>query len=40
MGQGVKLLVYGDYASFARPKLMVERVAYDMMTSICGAGKP
>ena len=32
MGYGIKLLVWGDRASFNRPEMKVERVTYDVMT--------
>lgn len=38
MGYGVKLLVWGDCASFNRPELKVERVSYDVMTPSAARG--
>lgn len=38
MGYGVKLLVWGDYASFNRPEMKVERVTYDVMTPSAARG--
>ncbi len=38
MGYGVKLLVWGDYASFNRPEMKVERVSYDVMTPSAARG--
>lgn len=32
MGYGVRLEVWGDYASFNRPEMKVERVSYEVMT--------
>lgn len=32
MGYGVKLEVWGEYASFNRPEMKVERVSYEFMT--------
>ncbi|MEW6587013.1 MAG: type I-C CRISPR-associated protein Cas5c [Nitrospirota bacterium] len=32
MAYGVKLLVWGQYASFTRPEMKVERVSYDVIT--------
>ena len=32
MAYGVKLLVWGKYASFNRPEMKVERVSYDVIT--------
>ncbi|MBT8419318.1 MAG: type I-C CRISPR-associated protein Cas5c [Gammaproteobacteria bacterium] len=32
MTQGVKLLVWGDYACWTRPEMKAERVSYDVMT--------
>lgn len=38
MGYGIKLLVWGDFASFNRPELKVERVSYDVMTPSAARG--
>lgn len=38
MGYGVKIKVWGDYASFNRPELKVERVSYDVMTPSAARG--
>lgn len=38
MAYGIKLLVWGEYASFNRPELKVERVTYDVMTPSAGRG--
>lgn len=38
MGYGVKLLVWGDYASFNRPEMKVERVTYDVITPSAARG--
>lgn len=38
MSYGVKLLVWGDYASFNRPEMKVERVTYDVMTPSAARG--
>ena len=38
MAYGVKLLVWGDYASFNRPEMKVERVSYDVMTPSAARG--
>lgn len=38
MTYGVKLLVWGDYASFNRPEMKVERVTYDVITPSAGRG--
>lgn len=38
MAYGVKLLVWGDYASFNRPEMKVERVTYDVITPSAGRG--
>jgi CRISPR-associated protein Cas5d len=38
MAYGVKLLVWGDYASFNRPELKVERVTYDVITPSAARG--
>ena len=38
MAYGVRLLVWGDYASFNRPEMKVERVSYDVMTSSAARG--
>lgn len=38
MAYGVKLLVWGDYASFNRPEMKVERVTYDVMTPSAARG--
>lgn len=35
---GVKLEVWGDYASFNRPEMKVERVSYDVMTPSAARG--
>ena len=32
MAYGIKLLICGDYASFNRPEMKVERVSYDVIT--------
>lgn len=32
MAYGIKLLIWGDYASFNRPEMKVERVSYDVIT--------
>lgn len=32
MTQGVKILVWGDYACWTRPEMKAERVSYDVMT--------
>jgi len=38
MAFGVKLKVWGDYASFNRPEMKVERVSYDVMTPSAARG--
>lgn len=38
MGYGVKLRVRGEYASFNRPEMKVERVSYDVMTPSAARG--
>jgi CRISPR-associated protein Cas5d len=38
MAYGVKLRVWGDYASFNRPEMKVERVSYDVMTPSAARG--
>lgn len=38
MGYGVKLEVWGDYASFNRPEMKVERVSYEFMTPSAARG--
>lgn len=38
MGYGVRLEVWGDYASFNRPEMKVERVSYDVMTPSAARG--
>jgi CRISPR-associated protein Cas5d len=38
MSHSVKLKVWGDYASFNRPELKVERVSYDVMTPSAARG--
>lgn len=38
MAYGVKLLVWGDYASFNRPEMKVERVTYDVITPSASRG--
>jgi CRISPR-associated protein Cas5d len=38
MMHGVRLLVWGDYASFNRPEMKVERVSYDVMTPSAARG--
>jgi len=38
MGYGVRLKVWGDYASFNRPEMKVERVSYDAMTPSAARG--
>jgi len=38
MSYGIKLLVWGDYASFNRPEMKVERVTYDVMTPSAARG--
>jgi CRISPR-associated protein Cas5d len=35
---GIKLLVWGDYASFNRPEMKVERVTYDVITPSAARG--
>ena len=34
----VKIEVWGDYASFNRPEMKVERVSYDVMTPSAARG--
>jgi CRISPR-associated protein Cas5d len=38
MAYGIKLMVWGDYASFNRPEMKVERVSYDVMTPSAARG--
>jgi len=38
MMHGVRLLVWGEYASFNRPEMKVERVSYDVMTPSAARG--
>lgn len=38
MSYGVKLEVWGEYASFNRPEMKVERVSYDVMTPSAARG--
>lgn len=38
MSYGVKLKVWGGYASFSRPEMKVERVSYDVMTPSAARG--
>lgn len=38
MAYGIKLLVWGEYASFNRPEMKVERVTYDVMTPSAARG--
>lgn len=38
MAYGVKLRVWGDYASFNRPEMKIERVSYDAMTPSAARG--
>lgn len=38
MAYGFKLMVWGDYASFNRPEMKVERVSYDIMTPSAARG--
>jgi len=38
MAYGVKLKVWGEYASFNRPEMKVERVSYDVMTPSAARG--
>jgi CRISPR-associated protein Cas5d len=38
MAYGIKLLVWGDYASFNRPEMKVERVSYDVITPSAARG--
>lgn len=38
MSYGVKLRVWGDYASFNRPEMKVERVTYEVMTPSAARG--
>jgi CRISPR-associated protein Cas5d len=38
MGYGIKLKVWGDYASFNRPEMKVERVSYDCITPSAARG--
>lgn len=38
MAYGVKLEVWGDYASFNRPEMKVERVSYEFMTPSAARG--
>jgi CRISPR-associated protein Cas5d len=38
MAYGIKLLVWGDYASFNRPEMKVERVSYEVITPSAARG--
>jgi len=38
MAYGIKLQVWGDFASFNRPEMKVERVSYDVMTPSAARG--
>lgn len=38
MAYGIRLKVWGDYASFNRPEMKVERVSYDVMTPSAARG--
>ena len=38
MAYGIKLLIWGDYASFNRPEMKVERVSYDVITPSAARG--
>jgi len=38
MGYGIRLEVWGDYASFNRPEMKVERVSYDVITPSAARG--
>lgn len=38
MGYGIRLLVWGERASFNRPEMKVERVTYDVMTPSAARG--
>jgi len=38
MAYGIKIKVWGDYASFNRPEMKVERVSYDVMTASAARG--
>jgi len=38
MAESIKLLVWGEYASFNRPEMKVERVSYDVMTPSAARG--
>jgi CRISPR-associated protein Cas5d len=38
MSYGIQLEVWGDYASFNRPEMKVERVSYDVMTPSAARG--
>ena len=38
MGYGVKLKVWGEFASFNRPEMKVERVSYDVITPSAARG--
>jgi CRISPR-associated protein Cas5d len=38
VGYGVRLLVSGEFACFARPEMKVERVSYDVMTPSAARG--
>lgn len=38
MAYGIKLEVWGDYASFNRPEMKVERVSYDVITPSAARG--
>jgi CRISPR-associated protein Cas5d len=38
MPYGIKILIWGDYASFNRPEMKVERVTYDVITPSAARG--
>jgi len=38
MAYGIKLFIWGDYASFNRPEMKVERVSYDVITPSAARG--
>jgi CRISPR-associated protein Cas5d len=38
MAYGIRLLIWGDYASFNRPEMKVERVSYDVITPSAARG--
>ena len=38
MAYGIKLIVWGEYASFNRPEMKVERVSYDVITPSAARG--